>query len=82
MKAKFSENWRSQNLVSARCSNPEESFVGSWVLTLRLLSPFSGLRVLFSNDSMEVKNVSIICTRANQEKFSFAVVWDTFLACG
>lgn len=51
-----------------------ESFAGSWVLTLRLLSPFSGLGVLFSSDSMELTNVNFICTGANQEKFSFAVV--------
>lgn len=42
-----------------------ESFAGSWVLTLRLLSPFSGLGMLFLSDSMELTNVNFICTGAN-----------------
>lgn len=55
-----------------------ENSRGRWIFMIRLLSPFSGLGVLFSRVSTELANTNFNCTEANQEKFSFPVEWGTF----
>lgn len=73
LRSEETKTWPMQGIVIL-----SESFPGSWVLMVRLLSPFSGLGVWFSSGFIELTNTNFKYTGANQEKVSFAVAWDTF----
>lgn len=73
LRTEEARTWPMQGVVVLR-----ESFAGSWVLMIGLLSPFSGLQVCFSSGFIELTNTNFKYTGANQEKVSFAVVWYTF----
>lgn len=68
LRSEETKTWPMQSIVIL-----SESFPGSWVLMVRLLSPFSGLGVWFSSGFIELTNTNFKYTGANQEKVSFAV---------